>query len=82
MTPKVDPSHGPVEQLDWDADDQSLLWATLLATPAQRLASATSGVTSCSVRWPPFLSRHRRIRSGRACHRTSGFFHRNAQDKT
>ena len=38
MTPKADPSHGPLEQPDWDADDQSLLSATLLATPAQRLA--------------------------------------------
>jgi hypothetical protein len=38
MTPKEDPSHGPLEQPEWDADNQSLLSATLLATPAQQLA--------------------------------------------
>ncbi|MEX5215203.1 MAG: hypothetical protein NW703_13680 [Nitrospiraceae bacterium] len=38
MTPKADPSSRPVEQKDWDAEDQTLLSATLLATPAQRLA--------------------------------------------
>lgn len=38
MTPKADPSDGPVEQPEWDADNQRLLSATLLATPAQRLA--------------------------------------------
>ena len=38
MMPKVNPPQGPALQPDWNADDQSLLSATLLATPAQRLA--------------------------------------------
>jgi hypothetical protein len=36
--PKANPPQGPAQQPDWDADDQSLLSATLLATPLQRLA--------------------------------------------
>lgn len=38
MTPKANSSHRPMRQLDWDAEDQSLLSVMLLATPAQRLA--------------------------------------------
>jgi len=38
MAPKPTVSPGAALQVDWNADDQSLLAATLSATPAQRLA--------------------------------------------
>ncbi|MGE3152866.1 MAG: hypothetical protein AB7G48_04775 [Nitrospiraceae bacterium] len=38
MTTNVNPPREPTPQPDWDADNQKLLSATLLATPAQRLA--------------------------------------------
>ena len=38
MAPKPAVSPGAAPQADWKADDQSLLAATLSATPAQRLA--------------------------------------------
>ena len=38
MTAKTSHPQESSQQSDWDADDQNLLSATLLATPVQRLA--------------------------------------------
>jgi hypothetical protein len=38
MTDKQTPASKPIREADWNADDQSLLAATLMATPTQRIA--------------------------------------------
>lgn len=38
MTKKPEPYSEPTEEVDRNADDQSLLAATLMATPTQRIA--------------------------------------------
>jgi hypothetical protein len=38
MTDKPAPSSEPTGEVNWSADDQNLLAATLMATPTQRIA--------------------------------------------